>query len=297
MGYFKLYLIMNFLSNNFDDIDIKTIEKDKIEDLICSIKEIDNTTEQFLYKEFLLANHSKLVSLEKIILKDFDSNNNKEDENIINVFKKFLLNEKIKFINFETHKFVFRKDDTENFISINLSLLSNVIDLLNNLPNILTTLEIKFIPYTWIDPIVKNIADPEDDLDEDKKNYTSTDVIFNNLNINNLPTSLKKIIFKMDICRANLLVNIFLDKIKIPKGITIEFNFINSNYYKKVCINKLILPDNIKNIIIKYLPETRISLSDDIFNEIKKNNITYEIINDMATKNKLIIEKILYYNS
>ena len=69
-----------------------------------------------------------------------------------------------------------------------------------------------------------------------------------------------------------------------------KFNIINSNYLKKVCIKKIVIPNNIKNVIIKYLPETRITLSEDML------NVAYEIINDDETKNKLIIDKILSNN-
>ena len=101
---------------------------------------------------------------------------------------------------------------------------------------------------------------------------------------------MKKIKFKLDICRCYLFTNIILDKIKINHGVDLEFNFINSNYIKKVCVKKIALPVNIKNIVIKYLPETRISLSEDML------NIAYEIINDVETKNKLIMDKILSNN-
>ena len=203
-------------------------------------------------------------------------------------------NEKIKFINLETSKFTFRKNDTETFISINLSTISsNVTDFLNNLPTNLTILEIRYIPHTWINYFVKNIIDEQDDVDEDYRNYFVTDIIFNNLNINNLPVSLKKIIFKMDLCRSYLFVNIFLDKIEIPDDVDLEFNFINSNYVKKVCVKKIIIPNHIKNVVIKYLPETRISLMDDMIDEFKKNNVICEIMKDSKTKNKLIMDKIL----
>ena len=46
------------------------------------------------------------------------------------------------------------------------------------------------------------------------------------------------------ICRSNLFANIILDKIKIPNEIDLEFNFINSNYLKKVCVNKIVIPNN-----------------------------------------------------
>jgi hypothetical protein len=287
---------MNFTNLNYNDIDITLIKKTEVEDLIKEIKEIDNTKEKFSCKELLLSNYSKLLSLEKINLREFEIKN-EEEKNIFDIFKEFISNEKIKFINLETNKFTFQKNNTETFISINLSTISsNVTDYLNNLPNNLTNLEIEYMPYTWVNSIVKEIVDEEDDVDVDDRNYFVTDIIFNNLNINNLPVSLRKIIFKMDICRSNLFVNIFLDKIEIPCGVVLEFNFINSNYVKKVCVNKIIIPNHIKNILIKYLHETRISLMDDMIDDFKKNNIICEIMKDTKTKNKLIMYKILSCN-
>jgi hypothetical protein len=283
---------MNFINHNFDGINITSIQKSQIEELIKDIKEIDNTKEKILCKEFLLSNYSKLVSLEKINLSEFEIKNNDEDEKkIFDTFKDFMSYKKIKFVNLETSKFTFRKNDTESIISINLSnIFSDPINFLNNLPNNLTNLEIKYIPYTCISYLVKKITNDEEDLDYDERNYYFTDINFNCLNIDNLPVSLKKIKFKLDICRSNLFANIILDKIKIPNEIDLEFNIINSNYLKKVCIKKIVIPNNIKNVIIKYLPETRITLSEDML------NVAYEIINDSETKNKLIIDKILSNN-
>jgi hypothetical protein len=283
---------MNFTNHNFDGINITSIKKSKVEELIKDIKEIDNTKEKFLCKEFLLSNYSKLTSLEKINLSEFEIKNNDEDEkNIFNIFKDFISNEKIKFVNLETSKFTFKKNDADSFISINFSNICNdPVNFLNNLPNNLTNLEIKYIPHTCINYLVKKITNDEEDLDYDERNYYFTEIDFNCLNIDKLPASLKKIKFKLDICRSNLFANIILDKIKITHGIDLEFNFINSNYIKKVCIKKIVIPNNIKNVIIKYLPETRITLSEDML------NIAYEIINDSETKNKLIIDKILSNN-
>jgi hypothetical protein len=99
----------------------------------------------------------------------------------------------------------------------------------------------------------------------------------------------------MDICRCNLFVNIFLDKINIPNEVELEFNFINSNYVKKVCANKIIIPKHIKNVVIKYLDETRITLMDSVVDEFKKNNVICEIMKDNKTKNKLLMDKILLH--
>jgi hypothetical protein len=283
---------MNFINHNFDEINITLIQKSKIEKLIKEIKEIDNTKDKFSCKQFLLSNNSKLVSLEKINLSEFEiKNNDEEEKNIFDIFKNYISNEKIKFVNLETSKFIFRKNDIETFISINLSTIhSDITYFLNNLPNNLTNLEIQYIPYTCVNYIVKKITNDEEDLDEDDRNYFYTDVNFNYLDIDNFPNSLKKIKFKLDICRCYLFTNIILDKIKINHGVDLEFNFINSNYIKKVCVKKIALPVNIKNIIIKYLPETRISLFEDML------DVSYEIINDVETKNKLIMDKILSNN-
>ena len=288
---------MNFTIHNFDEINITSIKKSKIEELISSITEIDNTKKNFSSKQFLLNNYQKLTALEKINLNYIEIKNNEEEKQIFNIFKDFISNEKIKFISLETNKFTFLKDDKQTLISINLSaIFCDGTNYINDLPNNLTNLEIEFMPYTWVNNFANKITDNEEDLDEDDRNYNITDINFNELKINNLPASLKKIKFKIDLCKSNLLVNIFLDKIKIPYGLILEFNFINSNYVQKVCINKIIIPNHIKNVIVKYLSETRISLLEDLLDNFKKNNLECEILKDDETKNKLIIDKILSYN-